>query len=111
VLLIKTGKTLCWDCHDDFLTGAKFKHSSVDTCADCHTGHVSEQAGLLKKPPGPLCLDCHEQKDLDAVKGHQGMGSTPCLKCHDAHIGQEKYLLKGEALNAAKASTSPPAKK
>ena len=93
-LMVKTGKTLCFDCHEDFLAKAKFKHSAVDQCADCHKPHGTEEKGLLAKPLAKLCLDCHEQKDLDAVKGHKKMGTTPCLKCHDPHVGGDKYLLK-----------------
>ncbi len=56
---------------------------------------------LISKPLEKLCLDCHEQKDIDSAKGHQGMGATPCLKCHDAHAGADQYLLKPELLKAA----------
>ncbi len=28
-------------------------------CMDCHDPHASDNAGLLKKEPAALCLDCH----------------------------------------------------
>jgi predicted CXXCH cytochrome family protein len=104
-LLSKSAPTLCWDCHDNFLEKAAFKHDVVEDCASCHDIHQSAESKLLLKPRGVLCLDCHEEKDLKAVKGHEGSQGKSCVECHDPHVGRDKYLLK-----AASGPTSAPGK-
>jgi predicted CXXCH cytochrome family protein len=107
-LVTKPGKALCFDCHDDFLEKAKFKHAAADTCSDCHKVHGSNEKGMLSKPLATLCMDCHEQKDIDAVKGHQGMGTTSCMKCHDPHVGTDKNLIKPGAPKAGESENTAP---
>jgi len=89
---------LCWDCHDNFLEKAKFKHDVVEDCTGCHKPHQSKENALLAKDILKLCGDCHEEKDLQAVKGHAGAEGKSCIACHDPHIGQNAKLLKPSAV-------------
>src|SRR5436190_1351068 len=109
-MLVKAGRSLCFECHDDFLAQAKFKHSAVDQCADCHKAHHADEKGLLAKPLGQLCMDCHEKKDLEAVKGHERMSGISCLQCHDPHVGKNKTLLKDGVLKPGGVPAATPAK-
>lgn len=94
MLLLKTGKALCFDCHDNFLEKAKFKHDVADDCATCHNPHQSGESKLLLKNISKLCFDCHEEKNIKAVKGHANTESKSCVDCHDPHVGTDKNLLK-----------------
>jgi predicted CXXCH cytochrome family protein len=69
----------------------------VDDCTSCHDPHHSDNNALLKKALPALCLDCHDQKDLAAVKGHAGTGDKSCMDCHDPHVGTDVNLLKPSA--------------
>ena len=96
----KSAPGLCWDCHDNFLEKAKFQHDVVEDCTSCHNPHASGENALLPKPVGKLCLDCHDLKDLQAVKGHAGKLNVSCVVCHDPHVGNNQFLLKPAALPA-----------
>ena len=61
---------MCWDCHDNFIEKAKFKHDVVEDSAPCHDPHQSAENNLLKKISSKMCADCHDEKDLKADKGH-----------------------------------------
>jgi predicted CXXCH cytochrome family protein len=49
---------------------------------------------LLPKNILQLCGDCHDDKDLKAVKAHAGTEGQSCVKCHDPHVGNNQFLLK-----------------
>ncbi|SPE53407.1 hypothetical protein SBV1_1710038 [Verrucomicrobia bacterium] len=51
----------------------------------------------MLKGPQQLCFDCHEEKDMVAVKAHAQNGTKSCVACHDPHWGTDKYLLKPPA--------------
>jgi len=93
-LVKKSAPALCWDCHDNFLEQAKFKHDVVEDCAGCHKPHQSSEPALLVKNLLKLCGDCHDEKDLKAVKGHAEAAGKSCTACHDPHVGRDKFLLK-----------------
>jgi len=93
-LVLKGTPALCWDCHDNFLEKAKFTHDAVTDCNACHSPHESAEPKLLVKNATKLCFDCHEEKDIKEAKGHENAGTQSCMACHDAHVGQDKYLLK-----------------
>ncbi|HXE41452.1 MAG TPA: cytochrome c3 family protein, partial [Candidatus Baltobacteraceae bacterium] len=107
-LVKKTGATLCWDCHDNFLTKAKFTHDAVENCTDCHNPHSTAENKLLKKNVNSLCADCHEQKDIAAVKAHANIGTQSCIVCHDPHVGTDKNLLKPAAKISGATTGGPP---
>ena len=73
---------------------AKFQHDVVEDCLSCHKPHASAQTKLLAKDILKLCGDCHDDKDLKAVKGHAGAEGQACTVCHDPHVGKDKFLLK-----------------
>ena len=106
----KTGAGACWECHDDFLKEAKFKHQPVEDgdCGACHNPHASAVKGLLSKPDPQICAECHEEKDMAKVKAHQGMGTSACSKCHNPHAGADKYFLTPDGLKAAAPATKSP---
>jgi len=93
------------------LSKAPFKHDPAGNgdCASCHSAHQANQPALLLKEPGKLCFDCHEEKDIAAVKAHADPNKS-CTACHDPHRGQDKFLLKPEALKAAGGASLPAAK-
>jgi predicted CXXCH cytochrome family protein len=97
---------MCYECHDDLqqaIAKAPFKHDPAGNgeCSSCHNAHQSSEKALLLKAPGKLCFDCHEEKDMAAVKAHAGTAGKSCVECHDPHSGKDKYLLKGAAAKAA----------
>ena len=98
----KSAPALCWDCHDNFLEKAKFKHDVVEDCLGCHKPHQSAENGLLAKNVVKLCGDCHDDKDLKTVKGHAEAAGKSCTACHDPHVGGDKFLLKRKETPAAK---------
>jgi len=55
----------------------------------------------LKKAGNAMCFDCHEDKDIKAVKAHLGALDKSCVVCHDPHVGADKNLLKPAARSAA----------
>ncbi|HZV35845.1 MAG TPA: cytochrome c3 family protein, partial [Verrucomicrobiae bacterium] len=94
-------------CHDDLesaLTKAPFKHEPAGNgdCSSCHNPHVSNEPKLLIKDRQKVCFECHEEKDLVAVKSHAGQTEKACIECHDPHLGKDKYLLKPVAQAKAK---------
>jgi predicted CXXCH cytochrome family protein len=106
-LLTRTGESLCFDCHDDFLTGARFKHLAVEDCSSCHRSHESPERFLLVMNRQVLCYQCHDPQDMAELKGHAAMGDAACVKCHDPHSSPDRYLLKPGVVKAA-ASTQEP---
>jgi predicted CXXCH cytochrome family protein len=63
---------------------------------------VAENAKLLGKTVPALCLECHEQPDLDKVKAHQSApDKNACLGCHDPHQSTRERLLKSGVKTAA----------
>ena len=103
-LVLKNTPAQCWDCHDNFIEKAKFVHDPVGDCNTCHNPHASDEPKLLVKNKEKLCSDCHEAAEINAVKSHAAGVGRSCLACHEAHVGQDKYLLTA-AGRAAAAST------
>jgi predicted CXXCH cytochrome family protein len=101
---------MCFECHDDFLEKAAYKHTAVDDCSSCHKAHQADEKFLLIKNSQQLCFECHETKDLAQVKAHDKAALENCLKCHDPHAGKDKFLLKNGAIKTAKAEPPDPPK-
>jgi predicted CXXCH cytochrome family protein len=57
-----------------------------------------------------LCGDCHDDKDLKAMKGHAGAEGKICTACHDPHVGNNQFLLKPSATGKAVEKEAPAAK-
>ena len=93
-LLLRKGKALCGECHDDVAKG-KVKHAPAEAgeCLACHGPHASEQKFLLLRKGKALCLECHDDVTAGKVK-HAPAEEGACLDCHQAHAGSEPALLK-----------------
>jgi predicted CXXCH cytochrome family protein len=95
---------LCLRCHKMGMNVPKdgSRHPALDNgCDTCHTTHKTGERGvrefdfhLTKNAPG-LCQDCHDVKDADLIKAHQGQpfGSADCVSCHDPHQSDAKHLM------------------
>lgn len=111
-LLVRKGKALCNECHDDVTLG-KFKHAPAaeGACLDCHRAHVSDGPALLKLQGAALCYDCHDQSEVAKQTAHSKLGTKTCTGCHDPHSTNLKGLLKaapGETNAATKAAAPQP---
>jgi predicted CXXCH cytochrome family protein len=89
-------ENLCLSCHDIGVhTPEKgSRHAALD--AGCDTCHLTHKTGAssdieftkhLKKATPALCLDCHDPKDPDLAKAHQGQPfqKADCVACHNPH--------------------------
>jgi predicted CXXCH cytochrome family protein len=70
-------------------------------CDTCHLTHKNgdrgkiEFAAHLKKDIPALCIDCHDPKDADLQKAHNGQpfGAANCLQCHNPHQSAKPKLM------------------
>lgn len=87
---------LCLSCHSTGLgvPANGSRHPALDMgCDACHVVHKTGETGKaefdfhLAKAAPALCLDCHDPKDADLQKAHQGQpfGTADCIECHDPH--------------------------
>jgi predicted CXXCH cytochrome family protein len=97
-------ENLCLDCHAVGVHTLEkgSRHAALD--AGCDTCHVTHKTGpssdleftkhLKKATPG-LCLDCHDPKDADLAKAHQGQPyeKADCVACHDPHQSAQPKLM------------------
>src|SRR5579864_997023 len=97
-------ENLCLTCHK---IGVKVpekgsRHAALDMgCDTCHTTHKTGEVGKpefdfhLTKAAPALCLDCHDAKDENLVKAHQGQpfGTANCTQCHDPHESTQAKLM------------------
>ena len=96
---------LCLSCHT---TGTNVpakgsRHAALDMgCDTCHVIHKSgasperEFRYHLTKTSPALCPDCHDPKDEQMVKAHQGqpIEKSDCLRCHDPHQSTSLQLMR-----------------
>ena len=96
-LLLRKGKALCLECHED-VTAGKVKHAPAadGACLDCHRAHVAEGPFLLIKQGTALCYECHDQTEVAKQTAHAKLGEKKCIECHDPHSAKFKALLKKE---------------
>lgn len=97
-------ENLCLTCHTKGLNVPEkgSRHAALDMgCNTCHLTHKTGdpnnrefRAHLTKDAPA-LCLDCHDVKDENLVKAHQGQpfGTADCLTCHDPHQSDRPKLM------------------
>lgn len=96
---------LCLHCHNTGLNvpAAGSRHAALDT--GCETCHVTHKTGAsadaefryhLTKASPALCTDCHDAKDAQIVKAHQGqpIEKADCLTCHDPHQSATPKLMR-----------------
>ncbi len=96
----------CLKCHQEFndnMFNAKFAHapSVTGNCNICHTPHVSQFKFFLKTFIDEICLKCHKYKAdkkhiLKKKKSHE---SLSCVKCHNPHYGDTKFLFVNKTVN------------
>lgn len=92
--MIGTLLEVCFECHDDFTSGATSVHSPVEDgeCLECHNPHESKYPTLLIRPRGALCTECHDDM-TDAKVKHSPAEEGECLECHDPHASKNRTLL------------------
>ena len=96
---------LCLACHNTGLqVPAKgSRHAALD--GGCETCHVTHKTGAsaetefryrLTKASPALCTECHDPKDAQIVKAHQGqpIEKADCLNCHDPHQSAAPKLMR-----------------
>jgi predicted CXXCH cytochrome family protein len=98
-------ENLCLTCHSTGLHVPEkgSRHAALDMgCDTCHTTHktgpepTQENRFHLTKSAPALCLDCHDAKDADLQKAHQGQpfAQANCLECHDPHQSAAPKLMR-----------------
>ncbi|HTT24155.1 MAG TPA: cytochrome c3 family protein [Candidatus Sulfotelmatobacter sp.] len=98
-------ENLCLTCHPTGLNvpAKGSRHPALDMgCETCHLTHKTGGAGnvefdfhLTKSAP-TLCLDCHDPKNEDLQKAHNGQPFeiANCLACHDPHQSSSPNLMR-----------------
>ena len=91
---------LCYGCHKDYISPAKWVHGPVVTgdCLFCHEPHKTDNKSLLRKPIPELCHQCHEAGMLQSVANHSDESYAHCNACHDGHMSPGRMLLKQDLL-------------
>ncbi len=95
---------LCLTCHTQGLNVPEkgSRHAALDMgCDTCHVTHKTGERGKrefdfhLTKDAPALCIDCHDVKDANLVKAHQGQpfATADCLTCHDPHQSAAPKLM------------------
>ena len=97
-------ENLCLSCHQTGLNVPEkgSRHAALDMgCDTCHVTHktgaeptMDNKFHLTKAAPA-LCLDCHDAKDADLQKAHQGQpfATSNCVECHDPHQSASPKLM------------------
>lgn len=87
----------CIECHEDQAEG-KVVHPAVAMgCTSCHeirsTKNVT-RIKLITTTPQALCITCHSDMNAATIKGTVHPPAVrDCLKCHNPHVSDNKYLL------------------
>ena len=97
--LIASIPNLCYNCHGDFTSSAKFVHGpvAVGQCIFCHNPHRSKIEHLLIAPEPGLCYLCHDIKTIELIAAHLPKQSSACTDCHNPHTSSTKALLKNNS--------------
>jgi len=90
---------LCYNCHDDFTSSAKFVHGpvAVGQCIFCHNPHRSKIEHLLIAQEPGLCYLCHEIKTIELIAAHLPNQLSACTDCHNPHASSIKALLRSNS--------------
>jgi predicted CXXCH cytochrome family protein len=87
LLRSSSAAALCFQCHEDDVTGRAFVHAPVAKgyCLRCHDPHGAEQPKNLVVTKGQNgCLECHAQRVAPKV-AHVALERYGCVACHDPH--------------------------
>jgi predicted CXXCH cytochrome family protein len=92
-LVVPAGE-LCARCHALSLS-RKNIHGPLASggCLVCHDPHSSRYGSLLVSESDTFCLHCHDASAVARIPGHEDTGQQ-CTGCHDAHMSDERFLLK-----------------
>jgi predicted CXXCH cytochrome family protein len=103
-LLNASGRSLCFECHEEMkpaAAGSREIHLAKEDCAGCHLPHESDYANLLTKPPLELCFGCHEdlkqRMQSDEFRHEAVTEGQACSECHRAHTSTLSALLREPA--------------
>ncbi|MEW6602277.1 MAG: cytochrome c3 family protein, partial [Nitrospirota bacterium] len=99
--LLYQGGELCFQCHDEALTGEQFVHgpAAVGGCITCHDPHTADYAMNLKAEGPALCFSCHTDKADTIGKSefvHKPV-SENCTQCHNPHSAPRQFMLQSTA--------------
>jgi predicted CXXCH cytochrome family protein len=89
----------CFSCHDDVkeVMARPYKHSTKDTCTDCHNPHNSREPALLHSEQVALCTSCHvgigAQMAAAKVKHFALTKDKKCANCHNPHASNIERVL------------------
>lgn len=90
-----TPAQLCFQCHQDDVTGRESVHKPVrdGNCTACHGPHGAKNPNNLTAGQGKqACYACHKPKDDVKVK-HKALERYGCAACHDPHGTANKFQL------------------
>ena len=95
---------LCLTCHTQGTNVPEkgSRHAALDVgCDSCHITHKTGERGnpefdyhLTKDAPA-LCAGCHDVKDANLVRAHEGQpfAAADCLSCHNPHQSTSPKLM------------------
>ncbi len=97
-------QNLCLSCHNQGVNVPEkgSRHAALDMgCETCHVTHKVGEHGKqefdyhLTKAAPALCLDCHDAKDANLIKAHQGQpfATANCVQCHNPHQSAQPKLM------------------
>ena len=97
-------QNLCLSCHKQGVNvpAKGSRHAALDMgCETCNVTHKVGEHGKqefdyhLTKAAPALCVDCHDVKDANLIKAHQGQpfATANCVQCHDPHQSSQPKLM------------------
>ncbi len=91
--LVMPVEKLCLNCHEMDIKD-KWVHGPISAggCRVCHMPHSSGYNYMLVSEAKEFCLYCHRKEDI--MKNQVHSAESGCLDCHDAHKGNDRFLLR-----------------
>lgn len=92
----RTGKDLCYFCHEPQKGSVVHKPLETGSCLDCHNPHGGASRGMLiAATPAALCTKCHQNVTGGKNHVHGPVAAGGCVACHNPHASNfAKLLLK-----------------
>jgi predicted CXXCH cytochrome family protein len=97
--LVRPVSDICSQCHERLVVQDQtvvHEPFADGQCTACHTPHGSGVGRRLNRPPGPLCLSCHDEVTDSLESGkyrHKPALDGDCLSCHRGHSSKTPGLL------------------
>jgi DmsE family decaheme c-type cytochrome len=95
----------CLGCHERHSASGWFgsAHERTDVaCVSCHVIHSEHDPVSDPLEQQQLCFECHPRtrSDIHKASGHPlRFGNMTCSDCHDAHDGNNDFLLRTSSIN------------